>query len=126
MRRRLAIFGLLLAWLCANGVVWDAVQVVAWSRMFATYSSYLPVGQALTRTFDGSKPCEICAVAQHGRDEQQRQQSPSAPDGAERILLACETNATFVTAAPDFSWPGVVADFGLTRSEPVPVPPPRA
>ena len=126
MRRRLSLCCLLLAWLCANGALWDAVQVVAWGKMFATYASYLPVGKALEKTFDGSKPCEICAIAQHGRDAQQHQPSPAAPDGPERILLAFDPPAALVVTAPDFSWPGVFSDSGLIRSESVPLPPPRA
>ncbi len=116
----------MLAWLCANGAIWDAVQVVAWGRMYATYASYLPAGEALARTFDGSKPCEICSVAQRGRDAQQQQQSPTAPTGGERLVLACEAPAPLILTAPDFAWPGVEHDSGLTRTDAVPVPPPRA
>jgi hypothetical protein len=125
MRRHVSLICLILAWLCANGAMWDAVQVVAWGRMFATYSSYLPVRQALARTFDGSKPCELCAVAQQGHDDATRQQSPTSPGESERLVLACETAAPVVLTQPEFSWPGVVDDSGLLRTDPVPVPPPR-
>lgn len=125
VRRHVSTLALVLAWLCANGAVWDVVQIVAWGRMFTVYSSYLPTGKALERTFDGSKPCEICEIAQHGRDDTQQQQSPSALGGGDRLVLACDTAAPVIVTAPDFAWPGIADDSGRTRTDAVPVPPPR-
>ncbi|MBI2515581.1 MAG: hypothetical protein HYV95_01580 [Opitutae bacterium] len=127
MRRRLSLLCLCFAWLCANGALWDAVQVVAWGKMFATYSTYLSPAKALAKTFDGSKPCELCSVAQHGKDAARDAQSPATPGGnSERLLLAAEVASPLVLTAPDFSWPSAADDSGLIRAERVPVPPPRA
>ena len=46
VQRRFAITSLIFAWICANGAVWDAVQVFAWARMFAGYAHTLPVRAA--------------------------------------------------------------------------------
>jgi len=126
VRRRISIIALCLAWLCANGTIWNVVQVVAWAKMFRDYSQVMPVAQALQITFDGSAPCELCHFTEKAQDSA-REQLPheTALNGAEKILLATESTPTFVLAAPESAWPGVVHDAGPARTDPVPVPPPR-
>ena len=34
VRRTLSIACLCLAWLCANGALWNVVQLVGWAKMF--------------------------------------------------------------------------------------------
>lgn len=118
---------MLLAWFCANGAVWNLVQVVAWGKMFADYSSVMSVTRALQLTFDGSKPCDLCHLAQAGEDAAREQQRQTAPlGGTDKLVLAFLTAAPVVVTAPDFAWPGLVHEAGLTRTDSVPVPPPRA
>lgn len=128
MRRTLSTTCLLLAWLCANGAVWNVVQVVAWAKMFHTYSQMMPVTDALELTFDGSAPCEMCTIAQAGQDTARKQLPRDAAlgGGEEKILFVSDCAPAAVLVAPDFSWPGLVHEAGLTRIEAVPVPPPRA
>lgn len=127
MRCRLSIFSLCFAWLCANGALWNVVQVVAWVRMFHDYSQMVPAAEALQRTFDGSKPCELCHISQSAQDAARNQLPRDAAigGGEEKILLVAEGVPAVVVAAPDFVWPGVANDTGLMRTEMVPVPPPR-
>ena len=126
VRRRISITCLVLAWLCADGAVWNVVQVVAWARMFHGYTQVMPAAQALQRTFDGAEPCALCQLAERGhRAERDQQPANTVPGAAEKILLACDEPATVVFLSPDLNWPGVVDAAGLTRTESVPVPPPR-
>jgi len=128
VRRTISTICLLLAWLCANGAVWNVVQAVAWAKMFHDYSQVMPAGDALELTFDGSAPCGLCHLSQDAQDSA-RQQLPADAAlgaGAEKILFVADSAAAFVLVAPDSAWPGLVHEAGLTRSEPVPVPPPRA
>ena len=127
MRRRISLFALCLAWLCANGALWNVVQVVAWAKMFHDYSQMMPVAVALRHTFDGSKPCELCHICQSAEDATRKQLPRAAALGAsmEKLLLVSECAPAVVLPAPDFVWPGVADDAGLSRSEAVPVPPPR-
>ncbi len=128
MRRNVSIFCLLLAWLCANGAVWNVVQVVAWARMFHDYSQIMPAAKALQVTFDGSKPCELCHISQKAQDAA-RDQLPRDADlggGMEKILLLSDNTPALVLAAPDFAWPVPAGAVGLLRTDSVPVPPPRA
>jgi hypothetical protein len=126
VRRKLSLACLLLAWLCANGAVWNVVQVVAWANMIRYYSQVMPAAQALQVTFDGSAPCKLCHLAQAGQDAAHATPAPAAPgDETEKILLIADCVPAPVLVAPDFSWPGVADAAGLTRTEAVPVPPPR-
>lgn len=126
MRRPLSLVCLLLAWLCAQGAVWNVVQVVAWARMLHEYSQVMPVAQAIQVTFDGSAPCDLCVMTRTAQDTD-RDQSPgeTLPAAENKLLLSCMTADPFVLTAPDFSWPGLVPEVGLVRTEAVPVRPPR-
>lgn len=127
MRRRISIAALCLAWLCANGAIWNAVQVVAWAKMFHDYSRVMPVAQALKLTFDGEAPCDLCTIAETGkaaaREQLPREEALGATD---RFVLSLQAAAPFVLTAPDSVWPGLAHEAGLLRTESVPVPPPRA
>jgi hypothetical protein len=127
VRRKLSLLCLLAAWLCANGVVWNAVQVVGWTKMLSDYSRVMPVTEAIKLTFSGEAPCDFCRVAESGRN-QAEQQLPHDILGsaAERILFVADCTPLEVVAATDSTWPGLVAEAGLTRPGAVPVPPPRA
>ncbi|WP_415908696.1 hypothetical protein [Oleiharenicola sp. Vm1] len=126
MRRHVSTFALLFAWLCANGAVWNVVQVVAWARMFHDYADAMPAAQALRLTFEG-EACDLCHIAQAAQDTA-RNQLPhdAALGGGDRVLLAFQATPAIVVTAPDFAWPGLVDEAGLTRTDTVPVPPPRA
>ncbi|MDQ5980662.1 MAG: hypothetical protein QG602_3639 [Verrucomicrobiota bacterium] len=128
VRRTFSTTALLLAWLCANGAVWNVVQTVAWARMFSEYSQMMPVADALELTFDGSAPCDLCTIAQSGQDSA-RQQLPAEAalgGGAEKILLIADWTPAPVLIAPETVWPGLADEAGLLRTDTVPVPPPRA
>ena len=128
MRRRISTICLLLAWLCANGAVWNVVQMVAWTKMFHDYSQVMPVSQALELTFDGSAPCNLCQISQDAQDTA-RSQLPSEAalgGGIDKILLIADNAPVVVLMPPLTVWPGLAHETGLTRTGTVPVPPPRA
>lgn len=125
MRKNVSIGCLLFAWLCANGALWDAVQVVAWGKMFADYSKVMPVPQAIALTFDGSLPCDLCVVAQTGQDETREQNSSAALGGGDRLVLALEDSPAAALRAPSTDWPGSSALMGPERTDGVPAQPPR-
>jgi len=128
VRRHLSTAALLLAWLCANGAVWNVVQAVAWARMFHDYAQVMPAAQALQLTFDGSAPCAMCTISQDAQDTARSTLPGEAAlgGGAEKILFVTDCTPVAVLAMPELAWPGLVAEAGLLRTETVPVPPPRA
>jgi hypothetical protein len=127
VRRRLSIGCLLFAWLCANGAVWNVVQVVAWAKMFHDYSQVMPVAQAIKVTFDGSAPCDVCVIAQDAQDTAREKLPRDAALGSvEKLVLATDfAAAPVILPKLALSWPSVIPDVGLLRTERVPVPPPR-
>lgn len=128
MRRKLALTALFAAWLCANGVVWNVVQVVAWAKMFHDYSDVMPAAKALRLTFSGEAPCDLCHLAESGQKAAREQVPPEAVlgAGAEKILFVADCTPVVLVAGTDPAWPGAPDAAGLTRTEAVPVPPPRA
>lgn len=128
MRRSFSVACLLLAWLCANGAVWNVVQVVAWAKMFHDYSQVMPAAEAIELTFDGTAPCGLCELAQAGQDSARRQLPRDSALGGEteKILLLADFAPACVLNAPAGTWPGLVPAAGLARTDAVPVPPPRA
>ena len=127
MRRAFPTACLLFAWLCANGALWNVVQVVAWAKMFHDYSATMPTAEALELTFDASKPCKLCCIAKSAEETARKQLPREAVlgGGVEKLLLIAECTPAVVVPVPDFNWPGVTDDTGLIRKEAVPVPPPR-
>jgi len=124
--RTFAISSLFFAWICANGAVWDAVQVFAWARMFASYSHTLPARAALRETFDPGKPCAICMAVAKAKEAERKQAPRPLERSTAKLVLACETaEKPLIVPLPD-AWPAVPVHTGSIRIEPVPVPPPRA
>jgi hypothetical protein len=126
VRKNVAILSLLFAWLCANGALLDGVQVFAWAKMFAGYTQTMTVAAALRETFDPAKPCEMCLGVAAAKDTARKQLPASVENSTEKIVLALEAANKIVQAPVPDAWPPLAAVAALSRSEAVPVPPPRA
>ncbi len=128
VRRRLSTLCLLAGWLCANGVVWNVVQVVGWVKMLHDYSQVMPAGEAWRMTFDGSAPCRFCRLSQQAEDTAKRELPADAAlgGGTEKLLLIADLAAEVLVPAPAVRWPGPADEAGRFRADDVPVPPPRA
>ncbi len=128
MRFRLSICGLLFAWLCASGGLLDVVQVFAWTRMYAGYAQTMSAGEALTRTFDPAKPCDLCVAVLKAREaSDDSAKTPSATSvEIEKIVLIAHRTASVVLAPALEAWPVARHEFSEMRVDPVPTPPPRA
>jgi hypothetical protein len=126
VRRRIATFSLLFAWVCANGAIWDAVQVFAWGKMFAGYSQTMSVSAALRATFDPEKPCEMCVGVATAKETAKQQLPQSVEQSAEKLQLAIQSSSVIVFETSATPWPATLASAAPVRSEAVPVPPPRA
>lgn len=126
MRRRVATLSLLFAWICANGAIWDAVQVFAWGKMFAGYAPTFGVATALQLTFDPVKRCELCSGVAQAKETAKQQLPQSVERAAEKLLLAIHSPAPVLFVNSPEPWPAALASAAPERSESVPVPPPRA
>lgn len=125
MRKKFSIACLLFAWLCANGALLDAVQVFAWAKMFSGYAETMSLSAAFTETFDPAKPCELCLGVAAAK-EAAKSQFPATPERSEeKLLLALHTPALPIFVSPSADWPVTLASVPPSRTEPVPLPPPR-
>lgn len=125
MRRVVAIFSLVVAWLCANGAVWDAMQIAAWGRMFAAYSQTMAFSQALRETLDPSKPCEMCVGIAKARDEGHKDLPTREQQAAAKFVLISHTVDRPVFSNDPGNWLEHSMLPGPARTDPVPLRPPR-
>jgi hypothetical protein len=123
--RALATLSLVFAWLCANGAVWDVMQVAAWGKMFAGYSERMSVTQALQETFDPAKPCEMCLGIAKAKEATAKQTSAPEQGAAAKFVLAIHSADAPVFANDPGDWMSGPASSGRERTDPVPLPPPR-
>ncbi len=126
VRKTVASFSLLFAWLCANGGLLDGVQVFAWAKMFAGYTQTMSVGEALRETFDPAKPCEMCLGVASAKDTARKQLPAAIEHAGEKITLALEAAPEMVLPHVRESWRDAPARLALSWTKSVPVPPPRA
>ena len=126
LSRKLAIVSLAFAWLCANGVLWDAMQIFAWGKMLAGYTETMSLGAALRETFDPAKPCEMCVGIAKAKDATHKQAPAPESSAAAKFHLAMHPVEAPVFATPRTAWPVSRTMILLERTDPVPLPPPRA
>ncbi len=123
--RKLSIISLLVAWLCANGLMLDVMQCVAWAKMFAGYAPHMSVTAALSETFDPAKPCQLCTRVAEARSQQTLPTSQTV-HAIDKIVLIAQSAPARVTPAPAReAWPRPWAENAERRIEAVPQPPPR-
>jgi hypothetical protein len=125
VRPRLAIIPLCLAWLCANGALWDVMQCIAWGKMFAGYTETMSVAQALRETFDPAKPCDMCGSIAQAKDTAKEQLPGVEQRAAAKFVLALHTPETAVFSAEPGAWLPASMPSLMERTDPVPLPPPR-
>ncbi len=71
--RRLTHLIVLAAFVFSCGGQWYALQCVAWVNMLHEYSQVVPFSEAVSMTFSGQYPCEMCkAIADKKNSEQQK------------------------------------------------------
>ena len=129
VRRSISLYTLLFAWLCANGSVWDVVQVVAWGKMFASYAQTLSFGQSVRETMDPDKPCQLCLAVSKARaaTAQNRAAASSERDNRlAKLVLNREERVPFYLQTMTSEWTETAPVIGPEHIEAVPVPPPRA
>jgi hypothetical protein len=125
VRKKFSIACLLFAWLCANGALLDAVQVFAWGKMFAENARTQSLADALRATFDSAKPCELCLGVAAAKEAAKQQLPATLERSEEKLLLALHTSALPVFVSSSADWPVTLASAPPSRTEPVPLPPPR-
>lgn len=125
MRRLVAIFCLLFAWVCANDGVLDFLQVAAWGHMFAGYVKTMSVTAAVEQTFDLGKPCKLCMSVRKDLAKQQQSMPDEVSMSAGRMLLYWQCVQPVVPPGPRGHRMEYSVVRAVTRCDPVPYPPPK-
>jgi hypothetical protein len=120
--RRLTHIIVLAAFVFSCGGQWYALQCVAWVNMLHDYAQLVPLSEAVSMTFSGQYPCEICKViAEKKSSEQQKSlafgkyQKEFLPPIAIAILPPSDSPFQYRTRVTFFQ----------SRTETPPTPPPR-
>ena len=120
--RRLTHLIVLAAFVFSCGGQWYALQCVAWVKMLHDYSQMVPFTQAVSMTFSGQYPCEICkALAEKKQSENDK---ICSLDKFEKKFFP---PSALVPASPNASavrYMDVVSSFS-DRTDTPPTPPPR-
>lgn len=111
---------------CSVGLHWAALQTVAWTGMFIGFAQKAPLAEAVKKTFDGEHPCALCKLVAEG-SQHDREHDDKAPARVVKKLDAILFATAAIPKRP-------LVDLTFTpelrradsRTEPPPVPPPRA
>lgn len=114
---------LILALIGATGTHWALLQSVAWTTMLADNLRTLPLKEAMSRTFDGNHPCNICEHVTEGRRTEKKSDFPPC---AKKLEFLSERPAFIFSAPAEFRLLPVLDDCRLTLTHKPPVPPPRS
>jgi len=71
MRKIVQVSLVLSIWLISTGAHWDVIQVFAWVNMFSSNIGEISYREAVVRTFDPAEKCEVCAVVEKAKQEEQ-------------------------------------------------------
>jgi hypothetical protein len=130
MLRNVRIFVLrVLTIACAiylSGAHWSILQGAAWARMIVDRSQSMSLTQALSTTFDGDHPCEMCNAVTKGVSEEK---APSGiiPKGTKLFETSLDIPPAAVLPQPLVAvheYPVEESPVYLTRADAPPTPPP--
>jgi hypothetical protein len=120
--RRLTHIIVLAAFVFSCGGQWYVLQGLAWVKMIHDYAQMVPLTEAVSMTFSGQYPCEICkALAEKKQSENDKICS------LEKVEKKFFSSVAVVLAHPN-AVPLRYADYLTslqTRAEAPPTPPPR-
>ena len=120
--RRLTHIIVLVAFIFSCGGQWYVLQCIAWVNMLHDYAQMVPFTKAVSMTFSGKYPCEICkALAEKKQSENDKIYSL---DKYEKKFFPPNATAVAERLATSFQYPAFVSSLSV-RVESPPTPPPR-
>jgi hypothetical protein len=105
------------------GLHWALLQSVAWVGMVWQYSQTATLGEAISKTFDGQHPCQLCKLVTEGKKSEKKQEAQQPLVKLDFFLVTSPVNLY----PPGFQYRAQPpAELAAARSEIPPTPPPRA
>ncbi len=120
--RRLTQTLVLAAFIFSCGGHWCVLQGVAWASMIHHYSQMVPLAEAVSMTFSGKYPCELCKAIEE-KQESERLQFFGMEKHEKKFFPPMAVPATELHVA-SIHYPIFLISF-QARTEPPPPPPPR-
>jgi hypothetical protein len=112
----------LLAILVSLGGHWLVLQSFAWARMIADYSRQESVASAISMTFDGKHPCQLCLGIQKGKATEKKPDEQKPFAHMEGLL---PVNSFSLRGVAEYPLVVPPCRAGTEWSSPPPTPPPR-
>ncbi|HUS33785.1 MAG TPA: hypothetical protein VM680_00390 [Verrucomicrobiae bacterium] len=123
VRSRIAKSFIAVLLIVSIGGHWAFLQSVAWVSMVIDYSKDAPISVAVSKTFDGKHPCNLCKIVRHGQETEKKQDAikiKTKPDVWMAAGAIALPNADLIREP----FPSIALLSG-SRGESPPVPPPR-
>lgn len=116
--------GVVLVLCLMMGLDWIALQTVAWTTMLVTNAHKTSsLAEAVSRTFDGEHPCDLCKRINSTKDSQKK---PTAQPAMSKPDLICTARSVRIISFFEiFHYAETAVQFSARGNSP-PVPPPRA
>jgi hypothetical protein len=83
------------------------LQTIAWGGMLLSYAGKASFSEAVTKTFDGEHPCELCALVRQSKQDHEKRQEVQTWKKQDVILAstACAPQPRYeVVASPSFPY----------------------
>jgi hypothetical protein len=113
---------LIVALIAALGGHWAVLQTVAWTNMLAHNLRTDSLENAVTKTFNGKNPCNLCKAISAGKKAETKSQFHSP---VKKLEFVSDRPVLVFSAPSEFSlMPEFIASAVLLSYQP-PVPPPR-
>lgn len=115
---------LFLAMFSIAGGHWAVLQTVAWTGMAIKYSRDSSLAAALTKTFSGKAPCNMCKTIEAGKEKESRLPATVKADKKIDKFLARAAHSAPLPPETPFSYPPVPDEAVSVRptSPPAPFP----
>jgi hypothetical protein len=116
--RSILVFFMLLG---VMGGPWPAMQIIAWTTMLATNLRAHSFSQAVTRTFDGEHPCNLCKAIAAGTKSESKSE-PAPPVIRQEFVPMSRSFAVVVSDRLAFRITSAKIVSSLTDQPPTPPP----
>lgn len=123
MIRRIKKWMVVVLLVISIGGHWAILQSAAWAGMFISYSPGATLSEALTKTFDGNNPCNLCKLVREGEKTERAQEMLKAEVKFEFSLMAATADLFPPRPCPQFI---NTVSSALARLEAPLTPPPRS
>ena len=122
--RRLTHLIVLAAFLFSCGGQWYLFQGIAWAKMIADYSQFVPMSQAIQMTFSGQYPCPICKAIAEKKAQSDKEQMLTLDKAQKKFFSPAFVSMT-IPVPVSFFYPSHYSASLSVRAEAPPTPPPR-